>query len=229
MKTFKIGLYLSIGAITLVWCWSVTASIVFAEDIRSIAGTFWDLFIASMTLGAVTLAIIVVLLKLAGDRLDTIGFNTMQFWRRLGFGCVLGLGLFLLATFIVHPITSSLVPSGASDADLGRLLTNLWHLPLWLLLSIVVGGLSEELWRAFTLDRFERCFGWPGLLIAVGLGSAVFAVGHLYQGIDSVITTGVISLIYAGVYIARRSAVEIVTAHAARDITSIVVGYALFL
>ena len=63
--------------------------------------------------------------------------------------------------------------------------------------------------------------------MAVAVGSLAFGLGHLYQGVDSVITTMVTSLVYSGVYIARRSTVEIVAAHATRDIVSIVLAYVI--
>ena len=222
---YRLGLSLSIAAIILTWCWTATTSLLFAEDLAAIGQTFWGLFNAAMIYGTLVLVMIAGLLWLAGDGFAALGLTAERLWRRLGFGAALGLAIFVLVTFFLHPAAAAITPSSSTDADLGRLLTNPWHLPFWIMLAIVKGGLSEELWRAFALDRFERCFGRPGLVVAVVVGSLAFAMGHLYQGVDSAITTAVTSLLYAGVYIARRSAVEIVAAHATRDILSIVLGY----
>ena len=227
-RRYRIGLYGSIGVIVLTWCWSVVTSLLFAEDLAAIGETFWGLFNTAMIYGAFFLFMIAALFWITGDGFGSIGMTTERLWQRLGFGTLLGIAIFVLATFALHPLAAAIAPSAAVDADLGHLLTNPYHLPFWIILAIVKGGLSEELWRAFTLDRFERCFKQPGLLVAILMGSAAFGMGHLYQGVDSAITTSVTSLVYAGVYVARRSAVEIVAAHATRDIVSIGLGYVMF-
>jgi len=227
-KRYRRGLYLTITVIILAWCWTVTTSLLFQDDLAAIGETFWGLFNAAMIYGTVVLVIIWSLLRVTGEGVSAIGLTTRRLWRRLGFGVALGIAMFVLVTFFLHPVAAAIIPSSSTDVDLGRLLTNPWHLPFWIILCIVKGGLSEELWRAFSLDRFERCFGRPGLVVAIVVGSLAFAMGHLYQGGDSVITAVVTSLIYAGVYIARRSAVEICAAHAIRDIVSVVVGYLIF-
>ncbi len=222
---YRLGLYVAVAAIILMWCWTATTSLFFGDALAAIGESFWGLFNSAMIYGTIVLAMIAGLLWLAGDGFAAIGLTTERLGRRLGFGVLLGIAIFVVVTFFLHPVAAAIAPSGSTDADLGRLLTNPWHLPFWIILAIAKGGLSEELWRAFALDRFERCFGRPGLVVAVVVGSLAFALGHLYQGVDSVITTAVTSLVYAGVYIARRSAVEIVAAHATRDIVSIVLGY----
>ncbi len=222
---YRLGMSLSVVAIILTWSWTASMNLLFPEDIAAISDSFWGLFSTAMIYGTVVLAMIAGLLWLTGDGASSIGLTTKRLWQQLGFGVAFGITMFVLVTFFLHPVAAAIIPSSSTDADLGRLLTNPWHLPFWIILAIVKGGFSEELWRAFSLDRFERCFGRPGLVVAVIVGSGAFAIAHLYQGGDSVITTAVTSLLYAGVYIVRRSAVEIVAAHATRDIVSIVLGY----
>jgi len=224
---YRVALYISVAAIILTWCSTVASSLWFANEFAAIGETFWGLFTAAMIYGTLVLAMIAGLLWLTGDGFAAIKLTTERLWRRLAYGAALGVTIFVLVTFFLHPAAAAMMPNSYTDADLGRLLTDPWHLPFWIILAIVKGGLSEELWRAFSLDRFERCFGRSGLLVAVAAGSLAFGMGHLYQGVDSVITTMVTSLVYSGVYIARRSAVEIVAAHATRDIVSIVLGYVI--
>lgn len=220
-------MYISVAAIILTWCWTAASSLWFATEIAAIGETFWGLFTVAMIYGTLVLAMIAGLLWLTGDGFAAIRLTTERLWRRLGYGAALGVAIFVLVTFFLHPAAAAIMPSSSTDVDLGHLLTDPWHLPFWMILAIVKGGLSEEVWRAFSLDRLERCFGRPGLLVAVAVGSLASGMGHLYQGVDSVITTMVTSLVYSGVYITRRSTVEIVAAHATRDIISIVLGYVI--
>ncbi len=224
----KWRLYASVVAIVLTWCFSVGFSVVFAADITAIGKSFWSLFNSAMVSAGMTLGLIMSLLWLSGDGLAEIGFSRCRLLYRLGSGVLMGIGMFVLATFIIHPISSNIAPSRTSDTDLAALLANPLHLPFWIMLCVVKGGLAEELWRVLALDRFERCFGRGGLFVAVVLSSCAFAFGHLYQGIDSVISTGVTSIIYAGIYVRRQSAVELVTAHATRDIVGVSLGYLVF-
>ena len=78
--------------------------------------------------------------------------------------------------------------------------------------AIVAGGVREELQRAFLLDRFERYLG-PGWL-GVMLLSVAFGMGHLEQGMDAAIATGVMGAFWAVVYLRRRSSVAPIVSHA---------------
>ena len=83
---------------------------------------------------------------------------------------------------------------------------------LLMLVAIIGGGVREELQRAFLLDRFERYLG-PGWL-GVVLLSIAFGLGHLMQGMDAAIATGVMGAFWAVVYLRRRSSVAPIVSHA---------------
>jgi membrane protease YdiL (CAAX protease family) len=79
------------------------------------------------------------------------------------------------------------------------------------LVVVVAGGVREEIQRAFLLHRFEHWLGGGGFgLIVV---SAVFGAGHLLQGVDAAITTGLLGLLWGVVYLRRRSVVAPVVSH----------------
>jgi membrane protease YdiL (CAAX protease family) len=77
---------------------------------------------------------------------------------------------------------------------------------------IVAGGVREELARAFLLQRFERYLG--GMTVGIVVLSAGFGLGHVNQGWDAVITTGMLGAFWAVVYARRRSSVAPVVSHA---------------
>lgn len=87
------------------------------------------------------------------------------------------------------------------------------------LVVIVAGGLREELQRAFILTRFERSLGGP--VVGVVISSAVFGAGHLVQGADAVIATGLLGAFWGVGYLRRRSIVAPVVSHAAFDLLQI--------
>ena len=82
---------------------------------------------------------------------------------------------------------------------------------LFAIVAIVAGGVREELQRAFLLRRFELHLG--GAMVGVIVLSAAFGLGHVVQGWDAVITTGVLGAFWALVYLRRRSAVAPVISH----------------
>ena len=86
----------------------------------------------------------------------------------------------------------------------------------------------EEGMRVFGLTRFEKVFGRPGLATAAVVGSIVFGINHLYQGVDSAIGTGVQALLFILIYPRRRRTLEAVAAHAVYDIIGITIAYVIY-
>ncbi len=83
---------------------------------------------------------------------------------------------------------------------------------MFALVAIFAGGVREELQRAFLLRRFEHHLG--GAAVGVIVLSTAFGLGHWVQGLDAVITTGVLGAFWAIVYLRRRSSVAPVVSHA---------------
>ena len=80
------------------------------------------------------------------------------------------------------------------------------------LIAVVAGAVREELQRGFLQDRFERHFGPPA--VGVIVLSTLFGLGHVLQGWDAVIATGVLGALWAGIYVTRRSIVVPLVGHA---------------
>lgn len=92
---------------------------------------------------------------------------------------------------------------------------------LFALLVVVAGGIREEVQRAFILRRFGQYLGGP----AVGLivSSVGFGLGHLVQGADAAIATGLLGAFWGAGYLRRRSVVAPAVSHAAFDLMQIAV------
>jgi membrane protease YdiL (CAAX protease family) len=80
------------------------------------------------------------------------------------------------------------------------------------LVGILAGGVREELQRAFLLRRFEQHLGGP--VVGVVVLSVAFGLGHLVQGWDAAVTTGVLGAFWAVIYLRRRSTIAPMVSHA---------------
>jgi membrane protease YdiL (CAAX protease family) len=80
------------------------------------------------------------------------------------------------------------------------------------IIAIVAGGVREELQRVFLLRRFEQHLGGP--VIGVLVLSIAFGLGHVPQGWDAVIVTGLLGAFWAIVYLRRRSTIAPIVSHA---------------
>jgi membrane protease YdiL (CAAX protease family) len=80
------------------------------------------------------------------------------------------------------------------------------------LVAIFAGGVREELQRAFLLRRFEQHLG--GATVGVVVLSVLFGLGHLLQGWDAAIVTGVLGAFWAVMYLRRRSSIAPLVSHA---------------
>jgi membrane protease YdiL (CAAX protease family) len=85
---------------------------------------------------------------------------------------------------------------------------------------VIAGGVREEIQRAFLLHRFERWLGGGG--IGILATSAAFGLGHLPQGVDATIATGVLGAFWGVVYLRRRSAVAPVVSHSGFNLLQLV-------
>ena len=90
---------------------------------------------------------------------------------------------------------------------------------LFVLVVVVAGGVREEVQRAFVLHRFEVWLG--GGAVGIVVGSAAFGAGHLLQGADAAIATGLLGVFWGIVYLRRRSAVAPIVSHSGFNLLQI--------
>jgi membrane protease YdiL (CAAX protease family) len=96
---------------------------------------------------------------------------------------------------------------------------------LFALVSVVSGGIREEVQRAFILHRFDQHLG--GAPVGLVLFSFVFGAGHVIQGWDVAFTTAALGAFWGIVYLVRRSIGASVVSHAGFDLAQIA-RYAVF-
>ncbi len=152
---------------------------------------------------------------------------------RFGAGLILiGFYAILVATRVVS-VQQMQELTSAQPAKLQSILDvhALKHDPayFWLnltLVSFVVGGLREEIWRASFLAGMRSL--WPrwfssqgGQIAAAGVGAVLFGIGHLPQGTPAACLIGLVGFGLGVIMVCHRSIWPAVLAHGIFDATSI--------
>jgi membrane protease YdiL (CAAX protease family) len=84
----------------------------------------------------------------------------------------------------------------------------------------VAGGVREEVQRGFILHRFSQYLG--GGAAGIVVFSVVFGLGHIDQGIDAAIVTGLLGAAWGVIYLARRSIIAPMVSHAGFNLLQLV-------
>lgn len=151
---------------------------------------------------------------------------------RLAVGLVMaGLGVVLVLTGVVtptalHNFVNKNRPGVENVIDVAALRNNPAY--LWLsvtLVSFVVAGLREELWRSSFLAGMRalwpRAFGpVPGQVGAVAIAAVIFGLGHASMGIVACVMAGLLGLGLGLIMVFHRSIWPAVLAHGFFDATS---------
>jgi membrane protease YdiL (CAAX protease family) len=143
-------------------------------------------------------------------------------WRRLGWSArnwigeaLVGILLFLPFATIATGIGQLLVYLGLPGEDLALLVPSVTGTLQTVLagLALVIVAVSEEaVFRGYLLLRITE-WRHGGATFAVIASSTIFALGHEYQGLAGMITVGSMGLMFAGVYLWRKSLVAPIVIH----------------
>jgi membrane protease YdiL (CAAX protease family) len=90
---------------------------------------------------------------------------------------------------------------------------------------MIAGGVREEVQRGFIVHRFGQYLGGAGWGIAIY--SVFFGLGHLEQGIDAMIATGLLGVVWGLLYVGRRSIVASLVSHAGFNLAQLLKYLAL--
>jgi membrane protease YdiL (CAAX protease family) len=225
----RTALLVSAGWILLRWLSKAVTNTYYIDRVLGRISSLQGLSLTALANGIVTVASVTLLLYLSGETYRDIGFHRRRLLRQLGLGFLFGTGIFVLDTFAISPVAEALLPETApAGIDMGMLFARLAYLPIMLAVALFKGGFTEELWRIFGLTRFERLFGRAGLVVALIASSIVFGLGHVYQGLGTALAEIIQGLLYALVYLRKRSAWEVVCAHAVYDLIAVTLGFLIY-
>lgn len=176
------------------------------------------LYVLALSLGDMVLLItlMVVFMRAQGESPAALWLGRRPLRREVVVG-LLQVPLVFLVVVVLLNLLQLVVPAlhNVPENPLERLASSPGQAAAFAVVAILAGGVREELQRAFLLDRFERHLG--GALVGVIVLSVGFGLGHLVQGWDAVVTTGVLGAWWAFVYLRRRSTIAPMVSHAGFD------------
>jgi membrane protease YdiL (CAAX protease family) len=172
-------------------------------------------------------AIVGALLYANDERFASLGVTGPFLKAALVWGPLVAAGVFLFTNVLLGGALKALGTPGRPEA-LPGLFRDPREAPLWVFIAVVGGGFLEELIRAFVLTRFDLALGRTGLALAVLVDSAVFGLGHLYQGVMGAIQSAITGLLFALIFLKRRRAADSIVVHALFDLFGVALAYVLY-
>ena len=178
----------------------------------------------SLADAALVLFLVWLLLRAHGEH----AVATLVGPRPAGREALLGLALVpatLLMVAVVFAIVMQVAPwlHNVPDNPMEALIRTPADAVWFSVVAVVAGGLREEVQRAFVLRRFEQHLG--GGVAGLVVFSVAFGLGHVVQGWDAAVVTGVLGVFWGIVYLTRRSIVAPVMCHAVFNLTQILIAY----
>jgi membrane protease YdiL (CAAX protease family) len=171
-------------------------------------------FVLVLSIGDTVLliALMVFLTRAHGESASELWLGRRPILREVGRGLLLVPVVFMLVVVLLNGLRAA-APwlHNVQTNPLEQLASTPVQAALFAVVAIFAGGVREELQRAFLLRRFERHLG--GALVGVVVLSVGFGLGHIVQGWDAVITTGVLGAFWATVYLRRRSSIGPIVSH----------------
>src|SRR5665213_1582975 len=155
---------------------------------------------------AMLIGLIVLCIRSHGERVRDVLLGSRPVAREVELGFPLTLGALAIAIAVVAglqhfvPVLHNVPHNPLQDVIHGRR-----DAVLFAFVVVIAGGVREEIQRAFILHRFSVWLGGP----AVGLciSSVAFGLGHLLQGKDVAVATGMLGLYWGVIYVRRRSCI----------------------
>ena len=94
----------------------------------------------------------------------------------------------------------------------------------WLAAISIGAGISEELvFRGFLFFYLALWFPHINRLECALLTSLIFGMGHLYQGWKGILSTGLVGLIFAGIYVLTGNLLAPMVVHASMDLRALLI------
>lgn len=158
------------------------------------------------------IGLMVLLTRAHGESVSELWLGHRPVGREALFGLLLIPAVFLMVVILLNVLRIAApwlhnVPTN----PLEELAGTPGQAAIFAVVAILAGGVREELQRAFLLRRFEQHLG--GATAGVIVLSVGFGLGHIVQGWDAVVTTGLLGGFWAALYLRRRSAVAPLISH----------------
>jgi membrane protease YdiL (CAAX protease family) len=210
-----------IAILEILLCSSVPTQLALAGALRAAgvpvfgrAGQLSLMFVLILSVGDTLLlaALMVIITRSHGESVRELWLGRGPIKPEVIRGILLVPAVFLMVVVLLN-VMRLVAPwlHNVQTNPLEQLATTPGEAALFAIVAIVAGGIREELQRAFLLRRFELHLG--GAMVGVVVLSVAFGLGHIVQGWDAVITTGLLGAFWAVIYLRRRSALAPIISH----------------
>jgi membrane protease YdiL (CAAX protease family) len=168
--------------------------------------------VLSLTDTLVLVSLIAFFLSAHNERFSGLLFDGRPIGRELVVGVPMAITSLVLAVAVLATIQQFAPGLHTVERNpLQDLMRTPRDIAIFAVVVVVAGGVREEIQRAFILHRFERWLG--GGKVGVVVASVAFGAGHLLQGVDAAIATGILGAYWGIIYLKRRSVVAPVVSH----------------
>lgn len=169
----------------------------------------------------VLVSLIALFIRVRRDDWRALFLGARPLWLEAGLGLAL-VPVVLLAVALLLAAVLRYAPwlHNVGENPLASLFRNGRDIAVFAFVVVVAGGAREEIQRAFILNRFARDLG--GAKLGLVLFSALFGLGHLLQGLDAALATGLLGLVWGVLYLSRGSVVAPLVCHAVFNLAEVV-------
>lgn len=177
--------------------------------------------IATILRDLALLALVLFFIWRNGETLHRLGWTFRTIWLEVA----IGLGLFIPFTLSASLLEQALQRLGLTappQTPLFLLPRGVGQFVLAFFLVAVVAVAEETIFRGYLLLRFNKVT--RSLTAAVVIATAVFTLGHGYEGSAGLTTVAYLGLVFAVVYIWRGSLVAPMILHFLQDFVGIVLA-----
>jgi uncharacterized protein len=156
-----------------------------------------------------------------GQPISSIGWTSRHAGREIVLGLVLYpamLVVLAIVSLLLGAIGVNTSPSHPGFLDPGTHA----EVSLAAVLVAVVAIAEETVFRGYLLLRLRELT--HGIVPAIVIASLLFAFGHTYEGMAGVLVVGLMGLVFALVYVWRKSLIAPIVMHALQDLLGIVIA-----
>lgn len=193
---------------------------------------FFLIALSTLQLGVVIPLLVIIYIisvKIRQLKWVNIGFDTSDInVKHILLGIFIAVFYQLVFHYILDPAFNSFLPPANINA-IGNIKGDLSQLLTWLLISWTIGAVFEELiFRGYLLNRLIDLFGksLQSKMIAVILSSIAFGFIHSYQGMNGIISTGIVGVFQAILFfLTKKKLVIPMVVHGTFDTISFIILY----
>jgi len=191
--------------------------------VQTDGGRLSSLFVFTLSLldTALVVGLVFLFIRAHGESARALLLGHRSILREALLGVILMPVLFIFV-FIVLALILTFAPQ----------LHNVWRNPFedmlqtprdtlgFALVVMIAGGFREEIQRGFILRRFQQYLG--GGAVGLIIFSVVFGLGHLEQGMDATLATGLLGAAWGGLFLVRGSIGAPMVSHALFNLAQLI-------